>query len=86
VKLKSSIILYTKEGCHLCEEMKQEMLKARCSDLYTLVEVDIENDPGLLSRYRFEIPVLLIDGVEAFKYRLRAQEFKAYLMKTDGSS
>jgi len=85
MKSKSRIILYTKPGCHLCEEMKHEMGHAQGGDLYTLEEVNIETDPDLLRRYRFEIPVLEIDGVEAFKGRLRAEEFKAYLLKTRAS-
>jgi hypothetical protein len=82
---KSRIILYTKPGCHLCEVMKQEILAAQCDDLYTLEEVNIESDPELLRRYRFEIPVLSMDGVEAFKGRLSAGEFRAYLMQIRAS-
>ena len=41
--------------------------------------VNIESNPELLARYRYEIPVLLIDGVEAFRHRLRTEDFKARL-------
>jgi len=85
MKAKSRVILYTKPGCRLCEEMKQEMLNAQCPDLYSLEEVNIESDPDLLARYRFEIPILLIDGVEVFRYRLRGEEFSAYLKKSKRS-
>lgn len=73
------VILYTKPGCHLCDEMKEEILRAGCADLYTLEVVNIESNPDLRARYRYEIPVLLIDGVEAFRHRLRAEDFKARL-------
>ncbi len=73
------VILYTKPGCHLCDEMKEEILRAGCADLYTLEVVNIESNPDLRARYRYEIPVLLIDGVEAFRHRLRAEDFKAKL-------
>ena len=76
---KARLVLYSKPGCHLCERMKEEMSKAACGDLYTLKEIDIESDPDLFQRYRFEIPVLLINGVEVFRHRLRAEEFRAYL-------
>jgi hypothetical protein len=76
---KAEVILYTKSGCHLCDEMKAEMSRADCAELYRLSEVDIETYPDLLARYRFDIPVLTIDGVEAFRHRLRAQDFKAKL-------
>ena len=57
--------------------MKEEMNKAECAELYALEEVDIQSDPELFARYRYEIPVLCINGVEAFRHRLRADEFRA---------
>jgi hypothetical protein len=60
--------------------MKAEIGRANCATLYILSEVNIDTDPDLLSRYRFEIPVLLIDGVEAFRHRLSAEEFRARLI------
>jgi glutaredoxin len=76
---KAHVILYTKPGCHLCDEMKREIHRAGCAELYALDEINIETDLDLLARYRYEIPVLLIDGVEAFRHRLRAADFKARL-------
>ena len=73
------VILYTKPGCHLCDEMKEEILRAGCADLYTLEVVNIESNPDLRALYRNEIPVLLIDGVEAFRHRLRTEDLKARL-------
>jgi len=73
---KAQVTLYTKPGCHLCEEMRREMLTAGCEGEYTLEEVNIESDEGLWQRYRFDIPVLTINGVEAFRHRLKAQEFR----------
>lgn len=74
---KLRVVLYSKPGCHLCEEMKAELSKAGCGSLYWLEEINIESDPALLARYRYEIPVLCINGVETFRHRLRAEEFKA---------
>ena len=76
---RARVVLYTKSSCGLCEKMKAEMKQARCEELYTLEEVDIEKDAELFTRYRYEIPVLLINGVEAFRHRLRADEFRAYI-------
>ncbi len=81
---KTQVILYTRHGCHLCDEMKKEILAADCAELYTLEEVDIETDPALLPRYRNDIPVLSIDGVEAFKHRVRSEEFRARLIGSGG--
>ena len=73
------LVLYTRPGCNLCEEMKVAMHKAGCMELCTLEEVDINNEAGLFARYQHEIPVLFINGVEAFRHRLRPEEFKAYV-------
>lgn len=78
---KARVILYTRPGCHLCQEAKQEMLSANCADEYVLAEVNIETDPALLELYRFEIPVITINGIKAFKYRLTAAEFKRKLRR-----
>ena len=76
---KVRLVLYTKPGCGLCEEMKSEMKRAGVENLYTLEEVDIEKDAELFAQYRYEIPVLLINGAEAFRHRLAAAEFRAYV-------
>lgn len=68
--------LYTRPGCHLCEEMRREMLAAGCADEYQLEEVNIDDDPVLKQTYGLKIPVLTINGKLAFKYRLTAAEFK----------
>ena len=79
MKPKARAVLYSKSGCHLCEEMKEEMNRAGCSDLYELEEINIEDDSDLFARYRYEIPVVSINGVEAFRHHLRADEFRNYV-------
>jgi hypothetical protein len=79
--MKAQLILYSKPGCHLCEEMKAEIAKADCAPLYELTEINIESDPELLSRYGSDIPVLLISKEEAFRHRLDAGSFRARLAR-----
>ena len=79
--MKSKVILYSKPGCHLCEEMKAEMAKADCADLYELQEINIETDEVLLAQYRHDIPVLTINGTEAFRHRLTSGSFREYLTR-----
>ena len=76
---KTRVVLYTKPGCGLCEKMKTEMKRAGVENLYALEEIDIEKDEALFAQYRYEIPVLLINGIEAFRHRLTAVEFKEFL-------
>ena len=81
MKDQVQVILYRKPGCHLCEVMKKEMAKADCAELYKLQEINIESDAGLFARYRYDIPVLMIDGVEAFRHRVTADSFRTYVTK-----
>ena len=68
--------LYTKPGCHLCDEAKREMAAAGCGGRFTYEEVDILSDPELTRRYGWDVPVVLINGTHAFKHRLTADEFR----------
>src|SRR6267142_5072119 len=73
---KTQVILYTRPGCHLCEEAKEAMEAAGCADDYTLTEVNIEAGPVLLDLYQDHIPVVTIDGVEAFRHRVDPDKFR----------
>jgi glutaredoxin len=86
VETRVQVVIYSRPGCHLCDEMKELISASGCAGLYDLEEVDIESDAELLARYRFEIPVLCINGVEAFRHRLRPDEFKAYVTALTGHS
>ena len=79
--MKARVILYTKPGCHLCDVMKAQMRAANCEELYSLEEVNIETDAELWARYRYEIPVLLVNGAETFRYRLKSEEFKRAILR-----
>jgi glutaredoxin len=79
---KAHVRLYTRPGCHLCEEAKREMLAAHCADQYTLEEINIDQDTELAERYGQEIPVITINGIKAFKYRLTADDFKRRIQRT----
>jgi hypothetical protein len=57
------------------------MQTAGCDGEYMLEEVNIDTDPILKERYGFEIPVILINGIKAFKYRLTPEEFKRKLRR-----
>ena len=77
---KALVIIYTRPGCHLCDEAKQAIQTAQCADEYTLNEINIESDSNLLRRYRYDIPVIVINGVEAFRHRLTPEEFRRAIL------
>jgi glutaredoxin len=69
------VTLYTRAGCHLCDEAKKVLDAARGRVEFTLEILDIDADPELRRLYDVEVPVIAIDGVKAFKYRLTQDEF-----------
>jgi glutaredoxin len=78
---KARVVIYTRPGCHLCDEAKAEIARARCDELFTLEEVNIDTDNELTRRYGYDIPVVTINGAHAFKHRLTAEDFKRELRR-----
>ena len=72
---KPHVIVYSRPGCHLCDEAKAVILSAGCSDQFTFEEVNIESDEELLRKYKYDIPVIAINGVQTFIHRVNPQDF-----------
>jgi glutaredoxin len=70
------VTIYTRPGCHLCEEAKAAIYSSGCEGEFVLEEVNIDDDPLLRERYGYDIPVIFINGVKVFKHRVDPQEFK----------
>lgn len=60
--------LYSAEGCHLCESARAVIDAVRVEIPFALSVVDITGDPELEDRFRERIPVVRVDGEEAFTY------------------
>lgn len=69
------VVLYTRAGCHLCDEAKVQLEALRKSVAFDLREIDIDTNPELQRRYNDEVPVIFIQGRKAFKYRLDPTQF-----------
>ena len=55
--------LYTRPGCHLCDEARDEILAMRAAGAeFELEEIDIETDDELHRAYLERIPVVAVDG------------------------
>ena len=63
------LTLYTRPGCHLCDEMKAVVERVQRQVACELAEVDVSLDETLLRRYGHHVPVLLADGVEVARTR-----------------
>lgn len=73
---KPHVIVYSRPGCHLCEEAKLAIHSAGCDDQFTLEEINIESDPELLTKYKYDIPVVTLDSAEIFRHRVNKERFR----------
>jgi hypothetical protein len=62
------VTLFRAEGCHLCESAQRVLAQVREEIPFELEDVDITGDAELERRYRERIPVVAVDGEEAFTY------------------
>ena len=75
------LTLYTREGCGLCEEMKEVLWEVAMQHPLEIEEIDVDRSPKLAETFGNEVPVLFIDQRKAFKYRLTAGELKKKLRR-----
>ena len=62
------VTLYTRAGCHLCEQARAVIDKARRRVVFDLQILDIDADAELKSRYNDDVPVIAIDGRDLFRW------------------
>jgi glutaredoxin len=64
----ATLTMYSRPGCHLCDEARAQLLALQGELAFELVEQDIEADDDLHRRYLERIPVIALDGEELFDY------------------
>ncbi|MGE3706478.1 MAG: glutaredoxin family protein [Vicinamibacterales bacterium] len=79
VNVRASLLLYSRPGCHLCDEMKAVVDRIGRSIPLDLQVVDISGDPELERLYGLEIPVLLVNGRKVAKYRIEPDALRRAL-------
>ena len=74
------VTLYGRPGCHLCDDARAVL--DRVGELYD--EVDIESDDDLFKRLLERIPVVAVDGEEAFDLFVDEEALRARLQWKSG--
>jgi hypothetical protein len=74
-----TVVLFGREGCCLCDDARDVLLRVRAKHPFTLEERDIEEDQQLLRTYLERIPVVTIDGREAFELFVDEDELERRL-------
>ncbi len=76
---RRKVTLYGAEGCHLCERARVTVEELRDELGFELEEIGIDGDPELEARYRELIPVVEIDGEQAFTYFVQPEALRRRL-------
>ena len=65
-----TVTLYTRPGCHLCDDARTALLWLQQRTPFRLNEIDIESDDALHRAYLERIPVIDVDGEHVSDYFL----------------
>lgn len=82
----SELTLYTRVGCHLCDEMKADLLALRPPLDFRLTEVEVGWDGELAEKYGNLVPVLELAGQEVCHYFLDEARLRAALAQAQQAS
>jgi glutaredoxin len=79
------VTLYSRPGCHLCEEAKTAIAPLVREFQAVLHEVNVDDDPLLKERYGWDVPVLFIGRHKAAKHRVDLAQFRRQLQEAASS-
>lgn len=77
------VILYERDGCHLCDETRALLDEMIGPDRYA--RVDIDADDGLIVRYGFRIPVITLDGGDRLEAPISGDDVRDLAAELDSS-
>jgi glutaredoxin len=75
------VILYTRSGCHLCDDALRLLLSHGISPRL----IDIDTNPELRGRYNECVPVVMMDGRERFRGRINEVLLRRLLRRVSAS-
>jgi glutaredoxin len=82
---RRDVTLYTRPGCHLCDEAKSAIAPLLREFGATLREVNVDADAVLKERYGWDVPVIFIGSKKAAKHRVDLEQFRRQLQDAGGS-
>ena len=75
------VTLYTRPGCHLCDEAKWRIEPLLAEFGARLREVNIDADPELHERYNLDVPVIFLADRKIAKHRIDPSQFRRQLLE-----
>jgi glutaredoxin len=80
------IVMYTRQGCHLCDAAWKTLEQARERYRFDLSSVDVDRDPALAALYGEQVPVVTVDGHVRFRGGVNAALLERLLRAEAGGS
>jgi glutaredoxin len=77
---KNQVVVYSKPGCCLCDDVKSKLQRLQQTAVFEWKEVNILDDPALFAKFNEEIPVVLVNGRREFIYHLNEDKFLRLLL------
>lgn len=73
------LILYTRHGCHLCEDFEQELRRVQQEHPFAIDIRDVDANPEWRAAYNDQVPLLLAGNEEISRYFLDLDRLRRYL-------
>jgi len=73
------IEIYSRPGCHLCDQARAVIEEFRGICAMTVQTINVETAAELEKKYGMDIPVVFINGEEAFRHRVDRPELERKL-------
>jgi 4a-hydroxytetrahydrobiopterin dehydratase len=83
--MNHEVTFYTRRDCPLCDAAEAAVRAAEVLHHIplTINLVDIDADPALQAKFTEDVPVIFVDGTEAFRHRVTADEFVNWIRKRE---
>ncbi len=75
------VTLYTKPGCHLCDDAREALLRVQKAQPFELEEINIEKEAALEAEYGEQIPVVLLNGTFLAEYAVEETRLRQLLQE-----
>ena len=79
----SLVTLYTKPGCHLCDDALRVLQRVQKLQPFALEEINVQADPALLAEYGEQIPVVTLNGTFLFEYEVDETRLRQLLKEVN---
>jgi glutaredoxin len=73
------VTIYSRPGCHLCEQAKRQLAPLLAEFGARLTEINIDEDPELRARYDYDVPIIFLGARKAAKHRVDLDQFRRQL-------